>query len=194
MNNNYFKDLASCVIPSIVPVEKAEGIVNAWADMAVILIEQETNEEIDKDEILISLSDSEWTFLCQNPEDDEDETDFFDLIRLADMLDATVEDIVRNIKEEWEEHLADLIDLAAHGIHYSTIYTAHDGYNGGPCQHSGVLDGIITWNKIAQLGVTNIDQIKNRKDVTHVTIDTDLKYIINASGYNYNRGMFCDVY
>lgn len=194
MNNNYFKDLASCVIPSIARADKSESIVNAWVDMATILIEQETGEKIDRDEIMVSLSDSEWTFLCQNPEDDEDESDFFDLIRLADMLDATVEDLVRNIKEDQDEYLADLIDLAAHGIHYSTIYTANDGYKGGPCQHSGVLNGLITWKKLAELGVTNIDSIRDQKDVSAVIVDTDHKYIIQASGYNYHRGMFCDVY
>lgn len=87
-----------------------------------------------------------------------------------------------------------LYDIAAHGVHYSTIYSSNDGYNGAAVQHSGILDGLTTWSILAEEGVTNIENIKNRKDVTKVIVDTDHKYIIQANGYNYNRGMFCDVY
>ena len=105
--NISFADLAEHTIPQQIPAEESEKLVNSWVTIACLMIEHCTGTEPKHDDVLIDLSDSQWIFLCQNPNDDEDEADYIDLRILGSILDGIVEETIGNIWEEQDEEAAD---------------------------------------------------------------------------------------
>ena len=105
--NISFADLAEHTIPQQIPAEESEKLVDSWVTIACLMIEHCTGTEPKHDDILIDLSDSEWIFLCQNPNDDEDEADYIDLRVLGSILDGLVEETIGEIWEAQDEERAE---------------------------------------------------------------------------------------
>ena len=105
--NISFADLAEHTIPQQIPAEESEKLVDSWITIACLMIEHCTGTEPKHDDILIDLSDSEWIFLCQNPDDDEDEADYIDLRVLGSILDGLVEETIGEIWEAQDEERAE---------------------------------------------------------------------------------------
>lgn len=98
-----FEELAASQSPQQIPAEDSETLVNYWITLAAIFIENATKVKPNRDDILFDLADSDWIFICQNPDDDEDETDFVDLGSIARLLDDIVDSTIKDIKDIKEE-------------------------------------------------------------------------------------------
>lgn len=61
----------------------------------------------------------------------------------------------------------------------------------GPIQHSGGCC-FYNVNSIAS-DVKNVSSIFSRPGANHIVLDIDRHVAVQVSGYNDNRGMFCDV-
>ena len=93
-------------VPEIMPLEDSKPIVDAWIDMAVNYVKDETNLEIDRNDLMFRLADAEWCFMDYDPNDpDPDDKEFVNMKDLSNTLDDIVWDEIYTLQAEQEEEL-----------------------------------------------------------------------------------------
>lgn len=106
--NISFADMAERIVPYQIPAEDSEKLVDSWITIACLMIEHCTGTEVKHIDILSELADYDFIFLCQNPDDDEDETDYVNLLCIGSLLNGIVEETIGEIWREQDEELADI--------------------------------------------------------------------------------------
>ena len=81
-----------------IKAEEAEPIINAWIDMAVNQIEQETGHKVNRDSILGDLCDDDWKFYMG-----EEDGAYVDIDTVYALLDDIVDNYIEWYKEDDED-------------------------------------------------------------------------------------------